>query len=47
MNKDYMNFEDPLFSGVLAGGILLGNKWRIRSLRDEIRKTVIAYLREP
>jgi arsenate reductase len=44
MSKDYMNFDDPLFSGVLAGGILPGNKWRIRSMRDEIRKAVIAYL---
>ena len=46
MSKDHMNFEDPLFSDVLAGGILFGNKWRIRSMRDEIRKAVIAYLRE-
>lgn len=46
MNKDYLNFDDPLFSGILAGGILPGNKWRIRSLRDEIRNTVIAYLKD-
>jgi arsenate reductase (thioredoxin) len=43
MSRDYMNFDDPLIAGVLAGGILPGNKWRIRSMRDEIRKTVIAY----
>lgn len=43
---DYMNFDDPLISAVPAGGILLGNKWRIKSMRDEIRETVIAYLKD-
>jgi arsenate reductase len=46
MSKEYLNFDDPLIASVLAGGILLGNKWRIRSMRDEIRKTVIAYLKD-
>lgn len=41
--KDQMNFEDPL-SSVLCGGICLSYRSRIRSLRNEIRKAVTAYL---
>lgn len=42
--KDQMNFEDPL-SSVLSGGICLSYRSRLRSLRDDIRKAVTAYLR--
>lgn len=41
--KDQMNFEDPL-SSVLSGGICLSYRSSLRSLRDEIRKSVLAYL---
>lgn len=41
---DRMHFDDPLAPDVLAGAIFFNTKSQLRSLRDQMKKTIFAYL---
>lgn len=44
--KDHMIFDDPLSSSLMSEGIVFSLKSTLRSLRDEMKKTLAAYLNE-
>lgn len=41
---DRMHFDDPLSPDVLAGAIYFNTKSQLRSLRDQMKKAIFAYL---
>lgn len=41
---DRMHFDDPLAPDVLAGAIIFNTKSQLRSLRDQMKKSIFAYL---